>query len=736
VILFAAKFPEVASHETRVVTLTQPNPLLPPDGYAFVEVYCDEKGCDCRRALFWVMAESQEEKPIATISFGFDPEAEMAGPFLDPFGPQSEFSEALLGLFVSAVLTDPAYVQRLYRHYTLMREKVDGRPYRGRPFPEPHPRRPQPAPRPGAAPARRGRSETGRNEACPCGSGKKRKRCCGLDAAPALRGAAPRGAAAEDLVARAARSIARGEANFVTQEVAARLFQEPELGSRVLDQFLAEPAVATRGGRIPPRYAACLALVEAILTELRFSVERGREWAQAALAGLQRDLAERVFRPGVPPELQSDILTALASAGVAPAAAVRGAVESAALAHTPREPGADLEALVAGLTTKGPAAVYELWELLFAHLQALDADDQLAVLEALIRSSAEVLREAALLLLLHPLAQVRQGVTERLLGTPAVVSPLGLRRLVLVRNWLPEAERPALDALVRRCREARVEPVPLRPQAVTQRLVAPFDGSGATAFCLVFRNGRRLAVGGAVLKEGFGVRDPWCHLGMRQRELDDLAGHLRRETGARGVPEEFLNALLGHFLWVGAREGRPPAPPLLQVAELAGPAGWSPRPLDFAQALAELEQAPGATALEPSLAERARTGTLAGTEHFRETQSWFEDDAETDRVVVKALGGSRSPAAQQKAVARVIDELLEPRRQRWLERMVWTTLWARCTAGKGKPNWQELALVARELHRGRPLRELLLMEQIAERTVGSAMRRQELQKEATPSRKR
>jgi preprotein translocase subunit SecA len=33
--------------------------------------------------------------------------------------------------------------------------------------------------RPAAAPKRDGGAKVGRNDACPCGSGKKYKRCCG-----------------------------------------------------------------------------------------------------------------------------------------------------------------------------------------------------------------------------------------------------------------------------------------------------------------------------------------------------------------------------------------------------------------------------------------------------------------------------------------------------------------------------------------------------------------------------
>src|ERR1039458_3144226 len=46
---FMERFPEVGARETRSATVTQRQDL--PDGeYGFLELYCDEPGCDCRRA--------------------------------------------------------------------------------------------------------------------------------------------------------------------------------------------------------------------------------------------------------------------------------------------------------------------------------------------------------------------------------------------------------------------------------------------------------------------------------------------------------------------------------------------------------------------------------------------------------------------------------------------------------------------------------------------------------------
>lgn len=172
---FYKLFPEVAGKETRVLT-TFGHGGLPADSYGLLEFYCPDPDCDCRRVLLNVVSEKHLERGfLASISYGFDRDAEMAGPFLDPMNPQSEYAEMLLE-HVEVALSDPRYVARLERHYAMVKEAAAD------------PTHPayrwlaqldveieteiiEPAPAP---PAQR----VGRNDPCPCGSGKKYKHCC------------------------------------------------------------------------------------------------------------------------------------------------------------------------------------------------------------------------------------------------------------------------------------------------------------------------------------------------------------------------------------------------------------------------------------------------------------------------------------------------------------------------------------------------------------------------------
>jgi hypothetical protein len=110
-----------------------------PDGeYGFVELYCNETGCDCRRVVITVLRpENGWSRIWATIGYGWesvefyekwglagsDP-ADMKGPYLDPLNPQSRYSPALLDLF-RLLIQSPDYVQRLKRHYQMFRDSVE-----------------------------------------------------------------------------------------------------------------------------------------------------------------------------------------------------------------------------------------------------------------------------------------------------------------------------------------------------------------------------------------------------------------------------------------------------------------------------------------------------------------------------------------------------------------------------------------------------------------------------------
>lgn len=159
---FFERFPDVAERETRVITLPRPMDGLPVGSYAFVELYCTDPECDCRRVFLQVESEHPLGPVLATIAYGWASVAhyrkwlggdledarDLAGASLDPFNLQTRFAPPLLHLFETVLLPDQNYVDRLKRHYAMFKPGLGLVPSRktkkaNPPPPEdPHPNRP------------------------------------------------------------------------------------------------------------------------------------------------------------------------------------------------------------------------------------------------------------------------------------------------------------------------------------------------------------------------------------------------------------------------------------------------------------------------------------------------------------------------------------------------------------------------------------------------------------------
>jgi len=179
---FDMVFPDVAKNEVRVIHALD-HDALPRGAYLFRELYCNEPACDCRRVLLQVYW-AEGKRVAATINYAFEP----AKPpfddepqiFLDPINPQSDVSDVLFDMFEEMIATDRAYHDRLVRHYEMWKRVVDD-PEHPDHFKVRREEHGDPSFRPAfprQEPVRRTGPKVGPNEPCPCGSGKKYKRCC------------------------------------------------------------------------------------------------------------------------------------------------------------------------------------------------------------------------------------------------------------------------------------------------------------------------------------------------------------------------------------------------------------------------------------------------------------------------------------------------------------------------------------------------------------------------------
>ncbi len=171
---FYSVFPDIATNETRVITVLRTQGNVPTGSYGLIEFYCPDPDCDCRRVMLNIVEEKHPTRFLASIGYAFDPDDEMPGPYLDPMNPQSRYAEKLMEMVSDLVLTDAAYLERLERHYAMIKQAAadpDHPAHRKlQELEETSPEHVSEAPPPGP--------RIRRNDPCPCGSGKKYKHCC------------------------------------------------------------------------------------------------------------------------------------------------------------------------------------------------------------------------------------------------------------------------------------------------------------------------------------------------------------------------------------------------------------------------------------------------------------------------------------------------------------------------------------------------------------------------------
>lgn len=763
---FIDEFKSIGEKETRVVkVLTRPSALgLPVDEYALVEHYCDERDCDCRRVMISVLGVNAE-KVVATISMGFDSEDRQAGPYLDPLNTQSKYAKEALDLFVRLINEDPNYLGRLQRHYVMFKEKVTGKKYRGRPFEVPGSvvRKAQllslEPPTPGARKTVvAGRQKLGRNDPCFCGSGKKYKKCCmnspAEDTAPIapvqsregpakaapleLSGAADRTverahmAEAKALVASTARRMKQQKPDLFDEDAYDRVRRNPLLADAFLELLLSQHALNRNEQAPSDGYNACILLLELALTELRYSIDSKRPWAIEAADRIQQKMAARAFTVEVDARMQADLIRILHQAGLEVHHQIKAGREKLAeyygrfVGHK-RKP--NLDALFNDLVPAGTKDPFLLIEPIMAELSLLSADGQLMVLGEMVQARNPIIRELAGVMLLYPNREVRVHLPAMYSGLtdPKSFSPVTLRRMIGLRNWLPEDERPALDDLIRKVRAAHVECAPMPPPQRVVTYASPMDGAGAQAIWNIVGQKRNHRMRSVLIKQGFGIRDTMGLEQMDKKEVDSLIRQMCTTSMSEAVDISYLNAAVPHFMWVGRQQGNTPPAGLLQVAEELGIEYWLPRQVNIADEIAAIEQVIDHQLLSPERVARVIKASADWPEDKPFASSWFEDDASVDEVLksVRGLTYSRFGALPAKAVEAIIDQVVQPKYPVWAERLLWMTLWAKACRNKGPIPWHELFIVARQLAQSTHAREVPLLAAVAERSVRSGLLRRQ-----------
>jgi hypothetical protein len=699
---------------------------VPKGTYGFIEFYCIDPECDCRRVTLFVLNEKMKEK--AVISMGFDPRELMAGPFLDDFHKQSPYADLLLDFFVDLINDDPAVLEMLHRHYREVREKVTGKKYRGKAFPKAGRFIREATPAPDMVEAiMDSMTATGGGEGNYVSApGKGKKKAGVAESATGMRLFAER-------YHEAGHRATHGEWNALQDELRRYVLDHDDVFAAGIADLLVELCSTTPNddGMID----AALRVLSDTLEILRVELERKRPGSRERMEHLQNTLGQKIFVEYGDVNLCAAVSHVLLQSRVEVLPVIHDATSQRMLlnAHStglhdmPEEPVMD--DLFNDIEEMGGNSPFEALEHLLQILALGPAEVQIALCGEMLEAKSLLVRDTALLMILHPMPEVRAGVTEILAAHGRSITPDALRRLIISRNWFPEAIRKNIDKAITSARKGRVEcaSLPKKPDATVY--ASPVDGAFAQSFQVVIPDGKGFQSCAVLLKKGAGVADAFVVPLPTKRDRNEFLSAMSSEGAFIESSMEYLDLRVCHGLAEGAELYKAPNHWLLQVAEMLGRDQWKAVPFD---AQRELEQmrATLASCSPEQLADKVRKKALQESgdwyedQHF--TSSWFEDDADVDLVIENVLKKKRKKVdVEWQAVQAVVENILEKRRSIWLDRLTLCALWLKSSRKAPLP-WQQMFHLAEAVADPKmPLTEIPLMESVAVRSLGAYLARLE-----------
>ena len=518
-----------------------------------------------------------------------------------------------------------------------------------------------------------------------------------------------------------ARRIARDKDSEINVEDRGWLEQTPQSLSVITDGLIEVTSAAVRNDAMVLAYQVMLALA---LEFVRYRQDRGWDWANDMLDAFQQRLVAVGNDETIPRDDWFMMCSALTEARVPVADSV--AVALAEAGFKPDEDSGPPEMMMR--TLRG--FMDELARMVTSPFDVVHAlQNAGAVLPAALRafmatelalSPHAVLRDAVPMMLLDEDAAVRKDAARALEQTalPDTLSPDALRRAIALRNWIPVADRPALDAAIRKARVARVE-IGAWPAAAPdlEFYASTIDGSGAQSLFAASRVGKKGLFAGFLLRYGTGVVDTWLDQDVTRGKIGKLVREAQMAAACTRVNKAFVDTVIQHAIGTSvARDGVPSAL-LLELAETLGGMEWKDRRMDVA---AEADRM--FAALDP--ADRSAKGIEAGfarglvwmakDEVFA---SWFEDGPEVQKALAKLPRTDRLGMT-----ALVLTEILPDKRADWAERFLAMAMWC-AAAGEAKQRAKaaDLVLVAHALAGDGPIGAIPVMAVIAMQTVRATL---------------
>jgi len=695
-----------------------------PGIYLFVETYCVIEGCDCRQVVIQVINDKQ--RTVAVIDFSLDINCPSAKLGLNGSVKQSVAAEGLLEIFAECISESPEWYRGMCQRYRAVRKKVDGVPYRGERFPSKNNLKYLSVFSEGGSeelledlewPLTFEDNRRGKRPAVDSRQGSlfDDKELLGHDGIVAL---------------------AEGCREYDSERYRDSRFGEeclrPLLQKDRSAEELVTHLVKLYRAKDDEGLDAALLLLSEVMDTLRTDLERCRPLAERKMELWQIALAHHIFCIDVSPELGAEITRVLLNARIDILPQLHQASTSRMLEMVPPEgypdiaPELAIEDLLADMDEMGVTSAFEMVDALLQMMAIGHTEVQLVMCEQMFYSDSTLAREAAALMLFHPHEEVRKQVAEFLAGAEGeFFTSVILRRLIVSRNWFPDALRKKLDQAIAHARRARIDCAPLNKPAKVQAYASTVDGANAQSLQIVIPRKRGYLSCSTMPKKGFGMADAFLLELENKKHLQEFLKMLKFEVGGLEVSMDYIDERICQVLADGVRNGKVPNHWLVAIAEELGRDQWKAVPFNLENELERLDvelQKQGLTASSAIAVHKALRKSSSWPKEQLFAVSWFEDDSMVDEKLNKLFQCVEYDDLNA-PIDLIINEILESRRAEWLERLVLTTIWLKA-AKKPPVPWEQMYYVAAVVAAvDRPLKQIPLMCTIAEHTVGAYLSR-------------
>src|SRR3954447_12761034 len=209
--------------------------------------------------------------------------------------------------------------------------------------------------------------------------------------------------------------------------------------------------------------SAYVYMIGQALEVIRMALENGQAFAQGLADAVRQTLLQAGTSGLVEPVLRVMILMEFSNAKLAPGADLQRLManlfEQIGLEKGAGASGDDFDSYLEDLAEEVGGDPFALHAQMLEMTAALPADHRTTMGISLLRTGETSAREAVVGWLLDPSAEVRHAVASAIeqAALHGAVSGSMLRRLIALRNWLPETDRPWLDRAIQASRRKGVQ---------------------------------------------------------------------------------------------------------------------------------------------------------------------------------------------------------------------------------------------------------------------------------------